>query len=47
MTGMTRQLARYVANATLADIPDAVQREGVRAFHNCSAARWAARGRWR
>ena len=34
MTGMTRQLARYVANATLADIPEAVQREGVRAFHN-------------
>ena len=34
MTGLTRQLARYVTSATLVDIPTMVQREGVRAFHN-------------
>ena len=34
MTGMTRQLARYASMTTLADIPAAVQQEGVRAFHN-------------
>ena len=34
MTGLTRQLARYVTSATLVDIPTVVQREGVRAFHN-------------